>query len=134
MASLIKLCEESQDAWEASAIRGSVYDRPFPITNVENQILKIRGLTTVNCSTERNQDPWTDMHNWPFRGICKSKLTILLQTSKENNWNLEMLLYNETTLNQSFKINRSISHTSSRKQTRKDKKIFGQWHRQDRPE
>ena len=35
---------------------------------------------------------------------------------------------------QSFMINGSISYTSSRKQPRKDKKIFGQWHCQDKPE
>ena len=48
MAAIIKTCEENQDTWEASAIRGSVYDQPFPITKKENQILKDRGLTTVS--------------------------------------------------------------------------------------
>ena len=47
MATILKKCEESQDTWEASAIRDSVYDKPFPITAEENWILMDIGLIAV---------------------------------------------------------------------------------------
>ena len=47
MATILKKCEESQDTWEASVIRGSVYDKPFPITAEENWILMDIGLIAV---------------------------------------------------------------------------------------
>ena len=48
MADIIKKCEEGKDTWEASAIRGSVYDDPFPITKEENEVLRRTNLTTVS--------------------------------------------------------------------------------------
>ena len=48
MAIILKKCEESQDTWEASTIRGWVYFKPFPITAEENRILTDIGLTTVS--------------------------------------------------------------------------------------
>ena len=60
MAFLIKVCKESQDTWEASAIWRLVYDRPFPITNVENKILKIRGWTTVSQLFDKDEPRFLD--------------------------------------------------------------------------
>ena len=48
MATILKKCEESEDTWEASAIKGSVYDKPFPITAEENRVLTAIKLTTVS--------------------------------------------------------------------------------------
>ena len=48
MADIIKRCEEGKETWEASAIRGSIYDNPFPITTEENKELRRKNLTTIS--------------------------------------------------------------------------------------
>ena len=66
-----------------------MYDRPFPITNVENQILKIRGLTTglttVSQLFDREEQRSLDRQApLALPRNLQIKMTILLQTSKEN--------------------------------------------------
>ena len=48
VANIIEMLERSKDCWEASAIRGSIYDTPFPISDRENAQLISQDLTTVS--------------------------------------------------------------------------------------
>ena len=48
VSSIIGTLERSKDSWESSAIRGSIYDTPFPISDQENAQLINQDLNTVS--------------------------------------------------------------------------------------
>ena len=48
VSSIIGTLERSKDSWEASAIRGSINDTPFPISDQENAQLLNQDLNTVS--------------------------------------------------------------------------------------
>ena len=75
-----------------------MYDRPSPKTNVENQVLKTRGLTTVSQLFNR-EEPRSLDRQVPLvlpRNL-QIKIDNILANIKRKK-NLEMLLYNKTNL------------------------------------
>ena len=132
MATVIKKWEEIQDTWEASAIKGSVYNNPPPITREENQILKDKGLTTVSqllCIEEPTSLSRQAALDLP--GNLKIKIIIIVTIIKNRRMefrNAPLRRNHAESILRDKPIN--LSHII-KKADKTLQEESGQWHRQD---